>query len=195
MIATRYALAPLNNLNTGGVMTMKRFGDAERSRAVYELEKALNVKLIPIRPYKKWLRDNDGNRYCLVGGYGDWHGIPSEVLSPQQERGKTQLVVVRMLKDKAELYIGPLDPLVENKHMLPRSSGGEYHFNIRSASGGCLRIMELSGYSLKKILEFPCLALEKEDDKHIYEAIKKLQKLPPQAREALITRLQAELAI
>ena len=97
-----------------------KFSQSERREVIERLQVALGVALRPIGSRSKYLEDENGRRYLLLGGYGDWHGIPKEVVETE-ERSKTQgtlLVVAKRYEDRMEVYSGPLAPLLRAKDKL-----------------------------------------------------------------------------
>ena len=169
----------------------QKFGDTERRRVIEELEKLFSMKLTPIKSYKKYLSGTDGKKYCIVGGYEEWHGVPDEVIVQDQAGiAKTVLVVAVVLRDKIEMFLGPIEPLAKNRDMLTLVSGGGYQFNIKSTFGGRMYIKELSDYSLSKIQEFSYSPREKDKEKSMHGLVKEFKRLSPQARERFLMELK-----
>lgn len=81
-----------------------KFSGDERETVIERLETLKNIKLKPVRRYKKFLKGSDGLYYCIVGGSGDWHAIPKEVME-QEKKGQASvyLVIARWLKKNRDL--------------------------------------------------------------------------------------------
>ena len=52
-------------------MAAMKFGDDERKQVIARLEALKNIKLLPVKNSKKFLKGRDGSHYCIVGGTGD----------------------------------------------------------------------------------------------------------------------------
>ena len=146
--------------------TMK-FDENDRYMVIKKLQDTLHVSLSPIRNYRKYLKDENGNRYCVLGGYDTWHGIPGLIIDERTIANvKRYLVIAVKFKSKMDLYMGLMDPLIENKHKLTKTKEGEYHFDINTRNDA-LYINQLPGIHLTKIAEV-------ENLKDIYEKFNKL---------------------
>ena len=131
-----------------------RFSDADREMVVNVLEKELQCDLSKTGKLRKIFSDKAGHRYCVVG-WGDWHGVPKELIDIRDNSFKeTSLVIAKMLKTKIVIYMASIEPLIENKNKLP-STETNYHIHISRIEPDHLRIKEIPSYRLQKLTEFP----------------------------------------
>ncbi len=132
-----------------------KFGDHERDRVIERVETLKNTKLTPVPNYKKFLKGSDESYYCIVGGSGDWHAIPKQVME-QAERNysKFSLVIARLLRTKIEIYEGPIKPLVDSRCSLTRTEQGDYQFDLNIPTDETLSIKQISGARFRKVDEF-----------------------------------------
>lgn len=136
-------------------MTSIKFGNADRKLVIAELEKIYNTKLKPIQILnsQKYLRADDGRRYCIVGGIGDWHGIHEAIFQIESfEPSKSALVIASKLKSKIDIYLGPLDVLVLHSDQLTHTKASLFEFNL-SRRDNKMVIREVPNLILEKIGE------------------------------------------
>ena len=80
-------------------MADAKFNDDEREPVIERIETVKNIKLKPVGRKKIFLKGSDGLYYCVVGGRGDWHAIPKEVMDQEKkDRGSVHLVIARWLR-------------------------------------------------------------------------------------------------
>jgi len=168
----------------------KKFSETDRRRVIKHLEEFLNIKLTPIGRSRKYLSGSDGRKYCILGGYGEWHGVPSEILT-QDHAGaaRTNIIVARLLTDRIELFLGPIEHLFNNKNLLPLNKQDEYQFHIKKVAADRMYINELPDFYLSKIYEF----LYGSSDRNIARLEDIIKTLSPEDREEVLSRLQSEL--
>jgi hypothetical protein len=75
-------------------MIQWKFDEYDRREVISKLENCLQVKLSPIGRRHKYLRDTNGRRYCILGGCGDWHGIPEEIVKEEENLGGDSVLVI-----------------------------------------------------------------------------------------------------
>lgn len=102
--------------------TMK-FDQADRRAVIRALESHLGVQLSPVGRRRKWLRDNDGRSYWVLGGYGEWHGIPEEMIDEEVKNPTTgMLVIAKRRREALQVFVGPIDPILRNRNRFYRAS-------------------------------------------------------------------------
>jgi hypothetical protein len=68
--------------------------------------------------------------YCIVGGRGDWHGIPEKVMAQENTTGASvYLAIARWLKNRIEIYGGLLKPLFDSKSRYLGISGETFNLS------------------------------------------------------------------
>lgn len=139
-------------------MPQKRFDEKDRRQVIEETEKALGIKLNRIGKYRKYFKGNDGKNYCILGGFGDWHGLQSELLNPMDSTETDRiLIVARVLRNSVELYSSSMKALITNKNKLTyakQSTGSEYQFDLIYRHSDEAFIKQFPEYRLKKFHEF-----------------------------------------
>lgn len=146
----------IHAFNDGGrLMAYIKFGDHERHGVILRLEAWKRIKLTPVRNYKKFLKGSDGSYYCIVGGSGDWHGIPKEVMEHgKKDSSNFYLVIARLLKTKIQIYVGSLKPLVDWRASLTRTKEGDFQFDLKTPTDETLSIKQVPGAKFSKVAEF-----------------------------------------
>lgn len=161
-------------------MTNVKFSADERGPVIKRLETLRNIKLSAVGRSKKFLKGTDGLHYCIVGGTGDWHAIPKEVMDQENKNQSTvYLVIARWLKTKIEIYGGLLKPLFELRGSLPRNEKGDFQFNLKMPTNGVLSLKEAPGVLFNKLDEFspPNLSLFKTLPEETQRALLKKARL------------------
>jgi len=172
-----------------------KFDEYDRKKVITELEKSFHVKLSPIGRRRKYLRDATGRRYCVFGGYEDWHGIPEEIVEEEENLGgDSVLVIAKKYKQTIDIYYGTLKELIEGKDRLAFTKDRQYEFNIR-IQGARLFIREIPGFSLKKLGEATYSETEKANHKTDDELLVIFQSLSPEKKEELLRQLSTTLEI
>ncbi len=147
-------------------MSKKKFDERDRDRVIKEIQKIAGIHLSPIGNYRKFFRGNDQKHYCVVGGYGDWHGLNKDFLAPLSAGEKDRiLIIARMMRLRIELYAGSMNELIKNKNLLvwtKNTGSSEYQFDVEYRYIDKASIKQLPGYHLRKIHEFE-YDPEKED--------------------------------
>lgn len=171
---------------------MQKFDGLDRARVIQEIEKAFDVKLSQVGSHPKEQADADGQLYWVLGGYGDWHGIPPEML----ERAKSSLdsgriVIAKRLKEKMRIYIGPIRPFVEGAGKLTKTRKGEFQFD-QEIKRGELTIKQLPRATFEMLNEINFSDDEKENDRKRNDLIRQFEKLSPEERAALLESLSGK---
>ena len=68
-------------------MASRKFDERERKKVVRELETALGITLSLVGRRRIYRADEAGRRYLILGGYGEWHGVPSEIVEAEERLG------------------------------------------------------------------------------------------------------------
>jgi hypothetical protein len=113
-----------------------KFDENDRRRVILAVEKRLSVTLTRVGAARKYLKDQCGCRYLVLGGKL-WHGVAESIFSTEKTREGTQIVVAMQHLGELEVFSAPFKPLVENKHSLPYSnSRDQYEFHLVPARYG-----------------------------------------------------------
>ena len=129
----------------------RKFDNQDREQVISEVEKHFDVKLHPIGTRKKYLKDENGKRYWVFGGYDYWHGIPSEMMDAEiQESEKASFIVAVRKKTRIDIYDGSIEPLVVGRNRLKRNKKRDYQFTVEERLGQ-LDVKEIKGLKLRRI--------------------------------------------
>lgn len=166
-----------------------KFDNLDRRKVIQAIEKVLDVKLSQVGSRPKEQVDAHGRLYWVLGGYGDWHGIPPEMM----ERAKSSLdtgsiVIAKRLKEKMRIYIGPIRPFAKGVDMLTKTSKGEFHFD-QEIKRGELTIKQLRKAKFELLTEITFTDDEKENERKKSDLIRQIDKLRPEERAALLESL------
>jgi len=167
-----------------------KFDEDDRKRVIAAIENHLGVTLRPIGSRRKYLRDENGRRYLVLGGYDHWHGIPRSIFRDEEATpGDTLLVIAKRYRDDIDIYVGPFQPLLKNKARLPTTVNDQYVFNLRPVTQGFL-IKEVPSLVLSQIGETKFTRDEKAGDRRFRQAVAMLDRLSPEERAELLRKLQ-----
>lgn len=151
-------------------MATNKFDSLDRNRVIREVEEYYNVKLEKAGRRSKWLQDESGRNWWILGGYGDYHGVPEDMMEAElrDPTAGMLIIAVRKLPD-IELFSGPVEQLCENRHNLyrARNTTGDYQF-ITSVSRNDLKITgekDVEIVRLKRIVSFSYSEEDKAQDR------------------------------
>jgi len=171
-------------------MSSTKFDEADRKRVIRAVEARFNVKLRPVGRRRKWLLDNAGRNYWVLGGYEEWHGIPEEMMRAERSAAvEGILVVAARKKSSMTVFAGSVTGLVRCADKLYRAkkTTGDFQFTYK-VRGEHLFVDQLSGFSLERIDSVQYDADEKQRDKTAEEVKKLLESMPSEERAALVNR-------
>lgn len=132
-----------------------KFSDDERDPVVQRMETLKTIKLTLVGRKRKFFKGSDESYYCIVGGRGDWHAIPEEVMAQENTTGASvYLVIARWLKNRIEIYGGLLKPLFDSKESLSRNKRGDFQFELKMPVDGTISIKQVPTAKFSKIDEF-----------------------------------------
>ena len=167
-------------------MSSKKFDKYDRKRVISEVEKHYGVRLSKVGRREKHLRDETGRSYWVLGGHGDWHGIPSQMMIMEEERQTNGvLVIAERYLDKMLIFSGDLRPLIENQMSLSHTKAGEYQFNIR-VRGDSLIIIQVPACVLKLIATVTYTEEDKGSDKGRDQMGRLLDKYAPEKKKEFL---------
>ena len=128
-----------------------KFDEHDRGKVISEVESHLSVTLSRVGRHRKFLQDHTGKSYWIFGGYEDWHGIKADMLKDEQKRSTDGvLVVAKRHRTSIDIFIGKLQPLIDNQRDLAHTQTGDYQFNV-VVRGNVMTIREISGLTLRKL--------------------------------------------
>jgi hypothetical protein len=134
------------------VTTDIKFSDDERDPVVQRIETLKDIKLKPVGSRRKFFKGSDELYYCIIGGKGDWHAIPEDVMAQEKTTSASvYLVIARWLKNRMEVYGGLLKPLFDSRDSLSQGKHGDFQFQLKMPVDGILSIRQVPGAKLSKI--------------------------------------------
>lgn len=117
-----------------------KFDETDRQAVIDMLSGHFGVRLQPVGRRTKWLRDDTGRKYWVLGGYEEWHGIPEEMMDEEvSSPSKGYIVITIRHPSTIEIFIGLLTLLVAARAHLNRASQttGDYQFKARNMARAC----------------------------------------------------------
>jgi hypothetical protein len=119
-------------------------------RVVRELQRHFRVDLRKIGRLRKYLVDNKGVRYIVLGGADYWHGIPQSVFQDEETAaGDTVLVIATLDGDGLDVFAGPFRPMLDHKDRLSVYEN-HYVFHLHRFATRLL-LREIPSLELKQI--------------------------------------------
>jgi hypothetical protein len=132
-------------------MKTSKFDEIDREKVVSEIEKYFKINLTRFGRRKKYLSDQNGKSYWVLGGYDNWHGIPPDMLSEEKRKSTNGvLVVAKRYTSKIDIFVGSLQKLIDNEKSLCHTQDGDYQFNVTTRND-CLLVKEIDGLVLMKL--------------------------------------------
>ena len=171
-------------------MASLKFSEHDRRKVISEVEKYYGVELSTVDRWKRYLHDETGLSYWVLGGYGDWHGISQQMMREERPKKNGLLVIAQIYADKMRenclmhIFSGDLRPLIENAASLSRTEEGDYQFDIH-VRGDHLLIKQVSGYFLKKIGMVSCTVVD--------ELVDRFDSYSPEEQQEFIELLKKKL--
>ena len=96
-----------------------KFDENDRRQVIAAVERHLGVRLVALGSRRTYLKDENGHRYIVLGGYGDWHGIPPEIFAAEEGRcDEATLVIAKRYEEEIEIYMGSFSLLLRHKRDL-----------------------------------------------------------------------------
>lgn len=167
-----------------------KFDEDDRKHVISAIENHYGVRLNPIGRRRKYLRDESGRRYLVLGGYDHWHGIPRSIFRDEEGNpGDTLLVIGKRYRDDIDIYVGPFQPLLKNRARLPTTSSDQYVFNLKPVTHGFV-IAEVPSLALSQIGGAKFTPDEKAGQKRFNQAVAMLDRLSPKERGELLRKLK-----
>ena len=171
-------------------MSSQKFDENDRRKVISQVEDHFGVKLTTYGSRRKCLKDAQGRTFWVLGGYEDWHGIPSDMLKEEERQNSDGIIVIaKRHKNGIDLFWGNLRDIINNREKLSKTVKGDYQFNIK-IRGNHLFIKETPGFSLSKIANTPYYDEEKEYDKKMERIKHEFEKLTPEEQEELLDKLR-----
>lgn len=172
-------------------MSSDKFDETDRRAVVSALEKQLNVRLKRVGNRRKWFRDEAGRNYWVLGGYGEWHGIPEEMMQDEVGASTSGLLVIATRQRAAiEIFIGSLSPLVQGRASLyrARETTNDYQFTLKKR-GNRLAIDQIPAAGLDDLVGFSFTEPDKEGVARAEELTRLFNELPAEEKKRLLESL------
>lgn len=137
-------------------MATYKFSEDDRKQVISKVESVYGLKLSRIENYRKYLQDNSGQRYIILGGYGDWHGIDKNIFFEEEKgRNNTLLIIAKCSPNHIDIYSGNFSIILNNKKRLTVTGDGrQYEFNLITRPDRLL-LREIPSMVLNKICQIP----------------------------------------
>ena len=168
-----------------------KFDNLDRDRVIRAVQEHFDIHLKRVGSRRKWLRDESGRNWWVLGGKDDYHGIPEDMMEGERHaRTEGMLVIAWREVGSIDAFSGPLGSLVSTRDKLYRAARttGDYQFEAtvkgdRLVLSGRRRDVVLE---LKRFATIPYSVEDKERDRKVVEVGKLLATLSSEERKALI---------
>ena len=177
---------------------MEKFDRWDRNRVIDAIQDCCDVKLKKVRGRDKWRQDESGKNWWILGGKGNFHGIPEEMMKnelqtdiegilviAQKERERTNQEVYNL-----KIFRGPLNPFTKERSSLYRASNstGDYQFTVKQR-GDHMQCDQIPGMLLTRLTTIPYSVEARSGDRRVHDVSKQLAKLSPEEISELMGRL------
>lgn len=167
-------------------MPLKKFDELDREQVISELERHLGVTLSRSGRRRIKLTDDFGNTFIVLGGVGEWHGLPKELVEHCKEG---TLVIAKRTGERIRVFTGSLGPLVRNVDSLHAHDSGNISFNVAWRSDHAV-IEEIPFERLPLLCEFVYNDDEKCRDKLKKNISNIFDKMNPLDRKIFLNELK-----
>lgn len=168
---------------------MAKFDNVDRDKTIDELEKYLGIKLNKVNQRRKYLKDENGRRYCIFGGE-EWHGIPHDIIEAERERPDSVIVFARKVTGRIDVYTGEFSTIIKNRDLMTMTKT-QYQFDLK-VSGDQASVKKIPNCHLKKLFSFPYLIEDKTQQKTIKDVKGILGKMSPEQLASFVEKLSAK---
>ena len=170
-----------------------KFDNLDRKRVIESIEEYYGVKLDKVGQRVKWLREDSGKAWWVLGGIGDWHGIAEEMMEREKEAPiEGMLVIAEKKRTSIEVFAGPLNQLVSSRDELFRTKEtGAYQFTVK-VRGDLMQCVQAPAVVLERILSIPHSDADRERERRTGEASKMIAALSPEELNDLLHLLGSE---
>ena len=171
--------------------TLGRFDNFDRNIVIGEIQEHYGVRLQKVGRRPKWLNDESGRSWWVLGGRDGWHGIPEEMMEDAtQAQVEGMLVIATKNLTSIEAFAGPLGGLVSARDKLSRASQttGDYQFTVK-VSGAHMRCEQDPNVVLVRFATIPCSAEDRERNRTLNDFRKTVAAMSPEDRAAVMNEL------
>ena len=172
----------------------RKFDNLDRDCVIRAIQEHCGVKLQRVGSRSKWLRDESGRNWWVLGGRGGWHGIPEEMMEDEkQAQLEGRLVIAEKKLANLELFEGPLSRLVNARDRLYRAAqtNGDYQFTVE-VKGDAMRCAQASDVVLRRIASTPFSDEQKERARQMNKIQKEMLAMSPEDRANFLAKLQSD---
>lgn len=136
-----------------------KFQNQDRKKLIRIVEEHYNIRLNKVGRRQKWMRDNSGRYWWVLGGYDRWHGIPEDMVKAEQESSTNGMLIVGLAKwgktgVDLEVFSCPTETLVRDKDRLSLSEKGEYQF-VYEIEGDRMYVMGINKVRVATLRRIP----------------------------------------
>lgn len=170
-------------------MTIK-FDNTDRRHVVDILAEHVGSRLSRVGSRHIYLKDESNNRYVVLGGTDDWHGIPDDIIEDIEENHRdSNLVVAVKNRTSLRIYWGEIEPLLRSLGNLPRPGNNKYTFHVDERHTH-LSIREARDVTLEFLKEVPHSETDRTQSKSKAETEKLIDGLTLEEKQALLRDLK-----
>ena len=176
--------------------TLAKFDNLDRDLVLHEIQKHYAVKLQQVGGRSKWLKEESGRSWWVLGGRENergkyWHGIPEEMMEDEtRAQDDGMLVIAEKHLTSIEAFAGPLGRLVSARDTLyrARQTSGDYQFTVK-ANGPRMQCDQAPNVVLSSFATIPCSAEDRERARARNAFLKAVAAMSPEDQAALLNEL------
>jgi hypothetical protein len=169
-----------------------KFDNIDRKKVVDIISTYLGSPLSKIGKRHIYMKDESNMRYVIIGGTGNWHGIPIEVIEDiKKYNSDAYLVIAIKIHDSLSIFWGSISPLIEHLNSLPRLVNDRYsmHFERNQNS---LSIKEVASCRLSLLKEVKHSEFDRNNIKNISDTENMIYALTESEKDELINMLKKQ---
>ena len=173
-------------------MSDRKFDEHDRNHMIGVIKNHFGVSLVRVAGRRKWLRDNEGRNYWVLGGYKNWHGIPIKMMQAEVEAVNHGFIAIALRKSSSlKIFVGDLQQLIKHRDRLSRArrTTGDYQFVVKQR-GDHLFVDKVPSMILDGLPEVAYRSDEKNKDIEVAKLKKIIQSLPVEEHQRLLDALR-----
>ncbi|MDP3030278.1 MAG: hypothetical protein Q8O04_12485 [Deltaproteobacteria bacterium] len=171
-------------------MTIK-FDNIDRLHVIKAIETEFGSKLSKVGRRHIFLKNTDNIYFVILGGYGDWHAIPDDVIEQIEKTEEKQLVIAIRKPQIVKIYHCDMQKFLEQKDKYNRPGNNKFTFNIDEFSSFA-RIRQAKSVSLDLLAVVSYKISDRESLEKREAVVKILKQMTEAERSDLIKKLESD---
>lgn len=167
----------------------KKFDNTDRQHLISAIEKKFESRLSPVGNRQIYLKNAQNIHFIVIGGIGDWHGIPDDVIESIESVKEKYLVIAIKQIESLKIYYCEMTKFLQSKMLFSGAGNNRYTFNIDEYDTYA-RIRQAPKVTLELLSEVSYTSSDRETIEENKEIKKVLKKMSPNEIADLLQSLE-----